>query len=583
VKLVTGSSPLTPLLLLQIALTIACLAIAVFRPGIGNGFFSSIEDVLRRIAQRRLAPFLVAGILPLALRALLLPVYAAPTPAVHDEYGYLLQADTFASGRLTNPTPPSPRHFESIYILTKPTYNSQYQPAQGMLLAFGTWLANLPWLGVFLSMGLLSALFYWMLCAWLSPVWAFVGALLAIFQYGVLSYWMNSYFGGSIPAIGGTLVLGALPRLRAHARVREAVLCAMGIVILMNSRPIEGALLLCVSAGAIFYWLLIQRLVPFRVSCHRVCGPIAAILILGAGFDLYYNYRVTGKPTEMPYMLSRNLYGTVQGYFFEKPYYVKTAMPRDIRMEYEKQLENHARRNSLRGLALATGGKIRTFWNFYLGPALTIPLLLCPFIWRCPNMGIVAVSLALVGFENLTFHAYQPHYTAPVAGLILLVVVLGFERLRRLSSAGLFLSRTLPIVCALGLLIPMSGRFIQSELPQRFSGLAHFWASEFQSTWPREQLRAQLPNEGGKDLVFVRYRYPEHNLDNEWVFNRANLDEAKIIWARELDSESNLRLIERFPGRRIWLGEPDLRPPRIVPYPPATAAPLDPAKSAISR
>ena len=142
-KLVTGSSPLTPLLLLQIALTIACLAIAVFRPGIGDRFFSSIEDVLRRIAHRRLAPVLVVGILPLALRALLLPVYAVPTPSVHDEYGYLLQADTFASGRLTNPTPPSPRHFESIYILTKPTYNSQYQPAQGMLLAFGTWPCEL--------------------------------------------------------------------------------------------------------------------------------------------------------------------------------------------------------------------------------------------------------------------------------------------------------------------------------------------------------------------------------------------------------------------------------------------------------
>ncbi|HZQ53780.1 MAG TPA: hypothetical protein VFB14_16380 [Bryobacteraceae bacterium] len=569
-KLVTGSSPLTALLLLQIGLTILCIVIAFVYPAMGGRFFSWIENILRRIARRRLAPVLVVAILPLALRALLLPVYGVPMPAVHDEFAYLLQGDTFASGRLTNPPPPSPKHFESLYILTEPTYNSQYEPAQGLLLALGDWLFNLPWLGVFLSMGVLSALFYWMLRAWVSPVWALVGALLAIFQYGVLSYWMNSYFGGSVPAIGGTLALGALARLRAHAAIREAVLWAVGIVILMNSRPSEGALLMLVSAGALLYWFLVKRPIPFGAAFRRVLVPMGAVLILGGGFEMYYNYRVTGKPTELPYMLSRKLYGTVQGYFFEKAYYVTTPMPRDIRMEYQKQLDMHARRKSLRGLAAATVGRLRTFWTFYLGPALTIPLLFLPFIWRRPNMGIVAASLIVVGFDNLTFHAYEPHYSAPVACLILLVVVLCFERLRHTGPAGLFLSRSLPIVCALSLLIPMFGRWIQPALPAQLSGVNRLWDSEFQRPFPREQLRAQLLKQGGKDLVFVRYRYPEHDLDNEWVFNRANLDQAKIIWARELDPESDRRLIERFPGRKIWLGEPDLKPPRIIPYPKAT-------------
>jgi hypothetical protein len=566
VKLSTGSSPLTPLELLQIGLTVICLVIAIIKPFAGGRLFSTIEDVLSRVARQRLASVALLAVLPVALRALLLPVYGVPAPFVHDEYGYLLQADTFASGKLTNPTPPFPKHFESIYVLTKPTYTAQYQPAQGVLLALGMRLASCPWLGVFLSMGVLSALFYWMLQAWLSPVWALIGSLLAIFQYGVLSYWMNSYFGGTVPAIGGTLVLGALPRLRGQPSIRNAVLCGTGVVILMNSRPAEGVLLLLVAGGALLFWMF-NRVTPARATLRRVLIPMAAILVLGAGFELYYNYRVTGNPTELPYMLSRNLYGTVQGYFWQKPYYVATAMPQDIRMEYEKQLENHARRNSLRGLALATGGKIRTFWSFYLGAALTVPLVLIPFIWRRPNMDIVAASLVLVGLENLTFHAFQPHYTAPVAGLILLVIVLCVERMRRMGPGGLFLSRSLPLVCAIGLVIPMLGRLVQPVLPPQLSALTRLWDSEFQSPWPREQLRAQLLKQGGKHLVFVRYRYPEHNLDDEWVFNRANLDQATIIWARELDAQSNRCLLNRFPGRKVWLGEPDTKPPQIVPYP----------------
>lgn len=579
VKLVTGSSPFTDFLLLQIGLTIACLFIGWIYPAVGNRFFSYVEDVLRRVAHRPLAAVLVAATLPLILRALLLPVYNVPTPSVHDEYGYLLQADTFASGRVTNPSPPFPKHFESIYILTEPTYTSQYQPAQGLLLAFGMWLADLPWLGVFLSMGVLSVLLYWMIRAWLSPVWALMGALLAIFQYGVLSYWMNSYFGGSVPAISGTLVLGTLPRLRASPAIRYAVLWAIGIVILMNSRPMEGALLLLVSAGCLLYWLFIERALSPGVTFRRVLGPITAILILGASFGFYYNYRVTGHPTELPYMLNHKLYGTPQGFLWQKAFYVTTPMPHDVRMEYEKQLENHARRHTVRGLALATGGKIRTFWDFYLGPALTVPLVFLPFIWRRPHMVIIGAALFLVLTDNITFFAYVPHYSAPVTGAVLLVVVLCFERLRRTGPAGLFLSRSLPIVCALGLLIPMAGRWIQPVLPRQLSGLTRLWDSEFHRPFPREQLRAQLLKQGGKDLVFVRYRYPEHDLDNEWVYNRADLDQATIIWARDLDPESDRRLIERYPGRKVWLGEPDLKPPRIVPYTSTTAPPLEPART----
>jgi len=66
-------------------------------------------------------------------------------------------------------------------------------------------------------------------------------------------------------------------------------------------------------------------------------------------------------------------------------------------------------------------------------------------------------------------------------------------------------------------------------------------------------------------LVFVRYG-PTHTFD-EWVHNEADIDDAGVIWARDLGDEENGRLRERYPDRNIWLLEPDAKPVQLNKYP----------------
>jgi len=90
--------------------------------------------------------------------------------------------------------------------------------------------------------------------------------------------------------------------------------------------------------------------------------------------------------------------------------------------------------------------------------------------------------------------------------------------------------------------------------------------------WPapagmaRARVLRQLETMGGKHLVLVRYIL-DHHPGDEWVYNRAEIDAAKVVWARDMGDTKNAELIRYFPQRRVWLAEPDLAPPRLSPYP----------------
>src|SRR6202140_5340841 len=276
-------------------LTVILAAIALLFPNFAKNFFHRGEKILSRLAERRLRALLVLFFSVIAVRLLALPLLPVPTPGIHDEFSYLLMADTFVHGRLSNPAHPLWINFETFHVNWIPTYSSMFPPAQGAVLALGQLLGH-PWIGVLLSNAAMCVAVFWALCAWMPSRWAFLAAVIVALKLGVSSYWINSYWGGAPATIGGALVLGGLGRIRKGAKARDALWLALGAVILANSRPYEG-FLFCLPATLWFlFWLAgkIRSKDLLRSRLRNALLPTASALLLAAAFMGYYNWRLTG-------------------------------------------------------------------------------------------------------------------------------------------------------------------------------------------------------------------------------------------------------------------------------------------------
>ena len=278
---------------------VSILVLATVAPRLGEQWFAWVESHAARFAQRKGIVLLTIGLAAIFGRLALLPFLHVPLPVVHDEFSYLLAGDTFAHGRLTNPPHPMALFLSTFHVLQHPTYSSIFPPAQGAALALGEILFS-PWFGVLLSMAAMCVAITWALQAWFPPGWALLGGILVLLRLGLFSYWINSYWGGAVAAIGGALVLGAFRRILRHYRSRDALVLGIGASILANSRPVEGVIFCLPVAVAMGGWMLSRESPGFAVIARRVLLPFSCVMVLTVIFMGYYNWRVTGNALLVP-------------------------------------------------------------------------------------------------------------------------------------------------------------------------------------------------------------------------------------------------------------------------------------------
>ena len=527
---------------------VALLVFGWFAPAAGERWLCPVERAFARFSRRRTLTMVTLGITAILIRLALLPVLPVPVPAVHDEFSYLLAADTFAHARFSNPPHSMWIFFDTFHVLQHPTYASKYLPANSAAIALGQLLGH-PWIGVLLSMAAMVMAMTWMLQGWFPPPWALLGGVLVIARLGSFTYWVDSYYNGSVAAVGAALVLGAYPRITHAARVRDALTMATGALILAFSRPVEG-LIFCIPVAIV---PVITQAKQFPHFIRRVVLPAAAVLAAGLIFLAYYNTRVTGSPTLFPYLAYHRQY-------FNYPVFAWQHVPPPLHYsnpQFEFFFNTWQRAHyplTWSGWKDRSSQTLWIWWLVFLGPVLTVPFIMLPRLLGDQRMRLPLCQFVMCAAGLLSVVWFQPHYAAPLAATLFVLLMQALRHLRHAEISGkpvgIFLSRMV-VLLAIDWIVIQAGQAARHPMVG--------WATG------RALLVKKLDSLPGRHLVIVHYS-TNHNVHHEWVYNAADIDHAKIVWARDIPGQDLHPLINYFKDRELWLLEADKSPPELRPF-----------------
>jgi hypothetical protein len=454
------------------------------------------------------------------------------------------------------------------------------------------------------------------------------GLRFGVFSFWMNSYWGGApaVLGGAlvlgaVPRIMGIVRRGRFAQLKTP-RLRDTFWFSLGCGLLATTRPYEGAFfLLPVIVALIIWWSRSPDRAIFRVRTVHAVLPVLLMGLLEIAGLAYLNFVMTGSPTKFAYAIWIQQSTIVPNFLWQHlgplPTYY-SIQSRQFKTVWEVKIYRDLHTTHLRTAWLVLL-RYLAFLNFHVRPLLALPLVFWPnprkgqfwdreyrIPWLAFFTGILALqftgsrhqhqsqyiiiafavllcvcwlrmvrnrmfllpsTILLCGIVSAMFTTFWMMNYDPMYSVVLyLFIAEGMRRIyiwRRGRREGAAIVRNLMLSCAviavlLGI-FTMLRIHVGGENPFR-------WSSYKNRLQDRARIAAWLAEQPGKQLAIVRYG-PNHEVLYEWVFNGADLENGKVLWARELRPDWEAALVRHYKDRHIWLVEPDANPVRIEPYP----------------
>jgi hypothetical protein len=378
--------------------------------------------------------------------------------------------------------------------------------------------------------------------------------MLFVVHPGFEILWGQSYWGGAVAMLGGSLVLGATPRQGRQPRCRDAVAMASGAVLLAISRPYEGVIL-CLLAGVyvLAKWLWHHR-PTWQAIGWRVVLPQTLVFVAGGVALAHYHHCVTGDSFTFPYQIHESNYARSPNFLWQ-PATMDHDYNHPVMAKFHRQwaLDWYRQQQTLAGWLRTKWNATRVAAHVFFPLPLALPLVLSLVLLRRGQRMVAVVGIVATAWLASMVTVWSlPHYMAPLASYLLLLVVWGLRHVKILGNrwfgnqhfvTALVLFQTVYFVV-------LVTAFINTPRDT--------WQ------WRRAAILRQFEASPDRHLVFVHYD-PDHNPHHEWVYNRADIDRSKVVWARELGRERERELLDYFPDRKAWRLQADAPQPHPQP------------------
>ena len=259
----------------------------------------------------------------------------------------------------------------------------------------------------------------------------------------------------------------------------------------------------------------------------------------------------------MPYVAHERQYAVASAFFWMKPgtdlrVYRHEAL-RQLWLDWDLKRKNFQRDHFF----LTRFPFFGIAGEFYLGIPLFIVIVACAPATLKSRRTLAAFWLLILFLACLGLELeFIPHYAAPATVLFYIVAAAALRSLRHWRTGRAWVAPAVYGIVLIGITAQLSLALFQPE--HRFL----YDKRDFQAE--RARILAFLSGIPGKQLVFVRYG-PNHDVNHEWVYNRADIDGSTVVWARSMGQDKDRTLIAYFKNRRVWVLDEN-GPARIAPY-----------------